>query len=224
MSGHEHSHGTPVAAVESAGSSTARLLFTLAFFGALGGGVLAYTFQKTLTPIRKFAGEKVEAAVKEVLGGPARLDTLYLVGDKLSKTLPPGEDALEATKLFVGFNDKGERTGVAVEEFTPGFSSEVHLMVGFDPKTTALTGFKVLSQTETPGLGDKIEKDPSFAQRFVGKLVNPLKGDKNPTTDPSTVQTITGATITSKAVIKVINKAVATWNPRLEAYAKGGGQ
>ncbi|MHB8839735.1 MAG: RnfABCDGE type electron transport complex subunit G [Gemmatimonadaceae bacterium] len=224
MSGHEHSHGAPAAATPDSGSSTARLLFTLAFFGALGGGVLAYTYQQTLTPIRKFAGEKVEAAVKEVLGSPAKLDTLFLVGDKLSRTLPAGEDALEATKVFIGLNDRGERTGVAVEEFTPGFSSEVHLMVGFDPKTSALTGIKVLSQTETPGLGDKIEKDPGFVQRFVGKLVNPLKGDKNPTTDASTVQTITGATITSKAVIKTINKAVDTWKPRLDAYEKEGGK
>lgn len=224
MSGHEHSHGAPAAPTPDAGSSTARLLFTLAFFGALGGGILAYTYQQTLTPIRKFAGEKVEAAVKEVLGGPATLDTLFLVGDTLSQELPAGADALEATKLFIGFNEAGVRIGVAVEEWTPGFAAEVRLMVGFNPTTGALTGFKVLAQTETPGLGDKIVKDTSFASRFMGKIVNPLKGTKNPTTDPGTVQTITGATISSKAVIKVINKAVETWKPRLEAYQKGGGK
>ena len=224
MSGHEHSHGAPAASTPDAGSSTARLLFTLAFFGALGGGILAYTYQKTLAPIRKFAGEKVEVAVKEVLGAPAKLDTLFLVGDKLSKTLPQGVDVLDATKVFIGINDKGEEIGVAVEESAPGFSSDVHLMVGFNPATSALTGFKVLSQTETPGLGDKIEKDPSFMKRFVGKLANPLTGTKNATTDPSTVQTITGATISSKAVIKVINKALGTWKPRLDAYAKESGK
>ncbi len=222
MSGHQH--GAPAASTPDAGSSTARLLITLAFFGSLAGAVLAYTYQKTLTPIRKFAGEKVEIAVKEVLGSPARLDTLFLVGDTLSRTVPAGVDKLEATKVFIAFNDKGERTGVAVEEAAPGFANEVRLMVGFNPATRALTGFKVLAQSETPGLGDKIQKDSSFVARFVGKLVNPLKGDKNPTTDPSTVQTITGATITSKAVIKVINKAVDTWKPRLDAFAKEGGQ
>lgn len=223
MSGHEHSHGAATPAADT-GSSSARLLFTLAFFGALAGGVLAFTYQKTLPPIRKFAGEKVEVAVKEVLGAPAKLDTLFLVGDKLSKTPPPGVDPLEATKVFIGSNEKGERVGVAVEEAAPGFANDVRLMVGFNPTTSALTGFKVLAHSETPGLGDKIDKDPSFAKRFIGKLVTPLKGDKNPTTDASTVQTITGATITSKAVIKVINKAVDAWKPRLDAYAKEGGQ
>jgi electron transport complex protein RnfG len=224
MSGHEHSHGAPAAPAADGGNSTGRLLFTLAFFGALGGGILAYTYQQTLGPIRKFAGEKVEVAVKEVLGAPASLDTLFLVGDSLSQTPPAGVDLLDATKVFIGLTDKGERMGVAVEEWTPGFAAEVRLMVGFNPADGSLIGFKVLAQTETPGLGDKIAKDPSFAERFKGKLVNPLKGTKNPTTDPSTVQTITGATISSKAVIKVINKAVETWKPRLEAYAKGGGQ
>ena len=221
MSGHQHGAPPPAAAPDE-GSSTARLLFTLAFFGALGGGILAYTYQKTLDPIRKFAGEKVEVAVREVLGAPARLDTLFLVGDKLSRTLPAGVDVLDATKVFIGFDAKDARIGVAVEEVAPGFANDVRLMVGFNPTTGALTGFKVLSQTETPGLGDKIEKDSTFAKRFTGKIVNPLKGTKNATTDPSTVQTITGATISSKAVLKVINKAVETWKPRLEAFAKEG--
>jgi len=221
MSGHQHG-APPAAAAPDEGSSTARLLFTLAFFGSLAGGILAYTYQKTLDPIRKFAGEKVEVAVREVLGSPARLDTLFLVGDKLTRTLPAGADVLEVTKVFIGLDANGERIGVAVEEVAPGFAADVRLMVGFNPATGALTGFKVLSQTETPGLGDKIEKDTTFAKRFTGKIVNPLKGTKNATTDPSTVQTITGATISSKAVLKVINKAVETWKPRLEAFAKEG--
>lgn len=224
MSGHDHSHGAPEAAVVDAGSSSVRLIATLAMFGALAGGILAYTYQKTLPPIRKFAGERVEVAVREVLGSPAKLDTLFLVGDKLSKTPPAGADPLEAVKVFIGSDASGAPIGVAVEEKAPGFSSDVVLMVGFNPRTSALTGFKVLAQTETPGLGDKIIKDSSFARQFPGKLVTPLKGDKSATSDPSTVQTITGATITSKAVIKVINKAVETWKPRLDAYAKEGGK
>ena len=225
MSDHEtgHVHGAPAVVDGGAGSSAGRLMFTLAFFGALGGAILAYTYQKTLPAIEKFAGEKVEGAVREVLRSPARLDTLYLVGDKLSKTPPSGVAVGAATKLFVGYDAAGARIGVAVDEATPGFADEVRLMVGFDPATGALTGFKILAEKETPGLGDKIEKDTTFAPRFMDKVV-PLKGTKSVTTDRSTVQTITGATISSKAVIKVLNKAVATWQPRLAAYSKEGGQ
>ena len=52
----------------------------------------------------------------------------------------------------------------------------------------------------------------------------PLTGTKAATTDPSTVQTITGATISSRAVIKIINDAVALWQPRLAAFDAGGHQ
>jgi len=225
MSEHEtgHVHGAPAVAEAGASSTTFHLLFTLAFFGALGGAILAYTYQKTLPAIEKFAGEKVEGAVREVLRSPARLDTLYLVGDKLAKTPPAGVGIGDATKIFIGYDAAGARIGVAVDEKAPGFADDVHLMVGFDPATSALTGFKVLSMKETPGLGDKIEKDTTFAPRFKDKVA-PLKGTKSVTTDKSTVQTITGATISSKAVIKVLNKAVATWQPRLAAYSKEGGQ
>jgi electron transport complex protein RnfG len=224
MSGHQHAHGAPSATAPDAGSSSGRLLLTLALFGSLAGGILAYTYQKTLPPIRKFAGERLELAVNEVLGAPARLDTLFLDGDVLRKTAPAGVDPLEAVKVFIGYDSAGVERGVAVEEGTPGFSGEVRLLVGFKPATGELTGFKVLAQTETPGLGDKIIKDSNFVRQFPGKLANPLKGTKAATSDRSTVQTITGATITSKAVIRTINKAVETWKPRLEAFAKGGGQ
>jgi Na+-translocating ferredoxin:NAD+ oxidoreductase RnfG subunit len=40
--------------------------------------------------------------------------------------------------------------------------------------------------------------------------------------DPSQVQTITGATISSRAVIRIINHAVERWQPLLVAYEKRG--
>jgi len=128
----------------------------------------------------------------------------------------------EVTKAYVGFDDKGTRMGVAVEAVEPGFADDVRLMVGFDPLTATLTGFSVLGQKETPGLGDKIEKNEAFGAGFRGKVA-PIKGTKNATTGPSTVQTITGATISSRTVIQIINHAVALWQPRLLAFEKEGG-
>jgi Na+-translocating ferredoxin:NAD+ oxidoreductase RnfG subunit len=52
--------------------------------------------------------------------------------------------------------------------------------------------------------------------------VAPLSGTKNSTTGASLVQTITGATISSRAVIRIINEAVARWQPRLAAFDRQG--
>ena len=95
-------------------------------------------------------------------------------------------------------------------------------MIGFEPPNGTLIGFKVLEQKETSGLGDKIERDTSFVSQLTGRIP-PLKGVKKvDASNLSQVQTITGATISSRAVIRIINHAVERWQPLLVAYEKGG--
>lgn len=233
MSGHHH--GPPVVpsapmpdllppnGLEQKMVSSWRLLATLFIAGAAAGILVVFVYRLTLPAIQKYAGAKIDGAVREVLRSPAKVDTLYFVGDKLVARLPAGLDVRESTKMFVGRNDQGERTGVAVEAAEPGFQEELRLMVGFDPATRAVTGYHVLDQKETPGLGDKIEKDKAFGGQFAGK-VTPIKGVKLATIDPSQVQTITGATISSRAVIRIINNAVAQWLPRVQAFEQEGGK
>lgn len=221
MSGAADLGTTPAAAPAKVPAS--RLLLTLAFGGAFAGLLIATVYERTLPAIEKYADSRIEGAVNEVLGAPARFETLYLSGETLSKTPPSGVPLRKVTKAYVGFNDQNQRVGVAVEAAAPGFADEVKLMVGFDPATGVLTGFSVLAQKETPGLGDKIEKDTVFVGRFPGKVA-PLKGTKNAATDQGTVQTITGATISSRTVLQIINAAVALWRPRLAAFDKEGGQ
>lgn len=221
MTGHQHVHAAPAPAAPDV--SSWRLLATLAIAGAMAGTLVVLVYQVTLPSIQKYAGAKIEGAVREVLRAPAKWDTLYLVAGKLSRTPPTGVDVREATKAFVGLDAAGARTGVAVEAEEPGFQAELRLMIGFDPSTQAVTGYTVLDQKETPGLGDKIERDTLFVQQFRGKVA-PMKGVRNATTDASRVQTITGATISSRAVIRIINNAVALWQPRVLAFDREGGK
>jgi len=223
MTGEEEARSAPAVPKAEPPVPAGRLLMTLAFGGAFAGLLIASVYEKTLPAIQKYADSKIEGAVNEVLGKPARLETLYLIGDRLSKTPPAGVELRQVTKAYVGFNEQGARIGVAVEADEPGFADDVRLMVGFDPATSTLTGFSILGQKETPGLGDKIEKNEAFRAGFQGKKA-PLKGTKSATSDPGTVQTITGATISSRAVIQIINHAVELWRPRLEAFEKEGVQ
>src|ERR1019366_4253153 len=172
--------------------------------------------------IQKHAGEQIDGAVREVLKAPVRWDTLYLIGNAVTGTPPAGSDKRELTKAYVGFDAAGARIGDAVVAAEPGFQELLTLMIGFDPSTGALTGYKVLDQKETPGLGDKVEVDKSFGAQFAGRIV-PLKGVKTLVAgNPGQVQTITGATISSRAVIRIINNAVAKWRPLLEAHDRRG--
>ena len=230
MSGHAH-HGppsvpsdavvTPPATAKAPDVSSWKLLATLAIAGAASGLLVVAVYKATLPTIEKYAAAKVEGAVKEVLKAPARWDTLYLQKGALTRSPTSGDDLKELPKAYLAFDASGKRLGVAVTAQEPGFQEEVLLMIGFEPTSGTLIGFKVLEEKETPGLGDKIERDTSFGSQFAGRVA-PLKGGKaRSASDPSQVQTITGATISSRAVIRIINHAVERWQPLLAAYEKG---
>ena len=217
-----HQHGAPAVLMPGKSTPAWRLLVTLAIAGALSGWLVVSVYKVTLPAVQTHAAEQMRAAVREVLKAPARWDTLYLVNGALTRTATAGADQADLPKAFVGFDATGKRLGVAITAAEPGFQELVNLMIGFDPQSGALIGYKVLDQKETPGLGDKIEKDTAFGTQFAGR-VPPLQRVKGRAgKPPSEVQTITGATISSRAVIRIINNAVAKWRPLFEAWDRGG--
>ncbi len=224
MTAAPHCHVPPPPPVEHKSTPAWQLLATLAIAGAAAGWLIVTVYNLTLPAIQKHAAEQEAGAVSEVLKAPARWDTLYLVGTALSKTPPEGVDKQAAEKAFVGFDAGGQQLGVAVTAAEPGFQEVITLMIGFEPATGTLTGYKVLDQQETPGLGQRIETDTAFGDQFAGRVA-PLTGVKQRTgADPSQVQTISGATISSRAVIRIINHAIAKWRPLVQAYDRGGQQ
>lgn len=202
--------------------SSFKLLATLALAGAAAGLLVVAVYRATLPTIEKYAAVKEESAVREVLKSAARWDTLYLQKGALTKTPNARDDRKSLPRAYLGFDASGRELGAAITAQEPGFQEEVLLMIGFEPGTGTLIGFKVVDEKETPGLGDKIERDTSFSGQFAGRLT-PLQGVKaRAADDPHQVQTITGATISSRAVIRIINHAVERWQPLLVAYEKGG--
>lgn len=222
-----HHHGGGATTSPSAGSaphrvSASTLLLTLGILGAVAGALVVTVYRVTEPAVQRYAAERSEAAIREVLKSPTRWDTLYLVGDSLTANPPIGMNRSELPKAFVGRDGTGKRIGVAVTAEEPGFQQELLLMIGFDPATGGVTGIKVLDQKETPGLGDKIEAD-SFQGQFPGRIA-PLRGVKGAPGTGSEVQTITGATISSRAVIRIVNHAVARWQPLLLAHDRDARQ
>jgi len=222
MSADAHVHGGGGAAPVPGKMTPAwRLLATLFIAGAAAGLLVVAVYRATLPAIQKYAAAKVDGAVREVLKAPATWDTLYLVKGALVAKRPAGTDPAEWTKAYVGKDQYGKRMGMAVVGEGPGFQEIMQLMIGFDPATGALIGIKVLDQKETPGLGDKIEVDPGFMAQFASRIA-PVIGVKGKAgAPPNQVQTITGATISSRAVIKVVNTTVARWQALMQRYDKG---
>jgi electron transport complex protein RnfG len=216
---HVHGGGPPPP-VEAAATPSWRLVVTLGVAGALAGLLVVLVYQWTITPIEAHRGTIIQEAIAEVLQQPARWDTLYMEGGKVVAR-PAGATA-ELPRVFQGYDANGRRIGVAVLAAEPGFSEVVSLIFAFEPQSGHLLGMKVLDQKETPGLGEKIEKDSGFVRQFA-RVVAPLKGVKRHSgSDSAEVDVISGATISSRAVIRIINNAVARWRPLLLAHDTEG--
>ena len=96
----------------------------------------------------------------------------------------------------------GEK-GYAVEGVShDGYGGDIVLMVGFREDKKTLISYKVLQASETPGLGMKLGT-PEFADQFRGKDATTLALKRK----GGSIEAITSATITSKAVLKAIADA-----------------
>ena len=90
-----------------------------------------------------------------------------------------------------------------------GYSSRIQTMVGVD-NNGVIKAIEILFQQETPGLGAKStevapgEERPWFQKQFIGKPAKDIRVDK----DGGEIVSITGATITSRAVTNSIRKGI----------------
>ncbi|MHC4940150.1 MAG: FMN-binding protein [Planctomycetota bacterium] len=189
-----------------------RLVATLGTGGACAGLLLVLVFQATAPAIAAYKEKMLRLAVQEVLDEPHRTEALYRYEGKLVAKLPDGVDDRKLERVFVGFREDGEVAGFAMAAGEPGFQDIIRLIFGYDPRTKKTLGMKVLESKETPGLGDKIEKDEGFVAQFRG-AGTPLVANEE-----GGIDTITGATISSRAIIRIINNTLERIGPELDAY------
>ena len=96
----------------------------------------------------------------------------------------------------------GEDGYSAIGRSANGYGGEIVLMVGFKKDKKTVISYRVLSASETPGLGMKL-KDPEWSAQFGGRDGTALKVKK----DGGEIDAITSATITSRAVCEAIADA-----------------
>ena len=209
--------GTPPNATAEVRSWKLMTLMTAA--GALAGLLIVTAYQLTLPRIEHHKGEVERAAVQEVLKAPSSFDTLYLYRGALVARLPTGTNTKGLDKIYLGHDSAGHRVGFALSGTENGFQDPVTVMFGYDAAAHTLIAMKVIANKETPGLGNKIESDTAFINGFVdaGAPLSGVKKDRGKSS-PNDVVMITGATISSRAVIRIINDAIARWQPFIDAY------
>ena len=172
-----------------------KMVVVLTVLSCFSGGLLAYIYDGTKEQIEKQQLEFVKGpAIRTILEGASN----NAIADRFK--LMDGE---RERSFFVGVFD-GKPTGVAFESSGKGYGGDVGLMVGIDVEEEKLVGVGVTTHAETPGMGEKAKSDPSFAAQFRGVAIDkPIKV----TNDGGSINAISGATITSKAVCAAATEA-----------------
>jgi electron transport complex protein RnfG len=105
---------------------------------------------------------------------------------------------------------EGQCLGWAFNCAGPGFADKIELIVSVDKDFENFAGYAVLASNETPGFGDGI-KLPYYRRQFAGAPAVKLELAKTGDVEKidSEIVAISGATVSSEAVIKIINNSVA---------------
>ena len=169
------------------------MIATLSVIGVIAGGLLAGV-NGWATPLID-ANKKIETE-----------KAIYLVnpnGKSYEAVANAGFD------IYKVMDNANKLIGYSLVYEGNGFQGKIRVMIGLSEDMKKLTMYEILEQSETPGLGTKILEDP-FKKQFNGLVAEPniawVKG-KAPS-KPNEIQTITGATISSKAIVAIINTAL----------------
>ena len=155
---------------------------------AVAAGALAYVNSVTAP---------TSAATNAAAADKARGEVLSSADGFEEKTAPDG------TVYYVGKSGE-EAVGYVFTTSAKGYGGDVEIMTGVNADGT-VAGISILTINETPGLGMNAKKD-SFRDQFKGK-----SGELAVSKDGGEIVAITSATVTSRAVTKAVNEALALY-------------
>jgi electron transport complex protein RnfG len=187
--------------------STLQTAVNLVFFAVLATAVLASTYSLTHDAIVKSEEAAKMKLINQIV--PAALFDNDIIQDKLAV---PASELLGTSDPTTAYRArlKGEPSAVVLEAVAPdGYSGRIALILAVRVNGE-LAGVRVVAHKETPGLGDYIELPKSpWIKGFDGKsrALYP-DADWKVKKDGGQFDYMAGATITPRAVVKAVNRAL----------------
>jgi electron transport complex protein RnfG len=180
-----------------------RLVFVLTLVSLIAGVLLAVTQKYTAEPIRATEQAQLFESLNAVLP-PSD-------GTPLALHLPA---AGGGTNTFYAARKDNALAGIAFTCVSAnGYGGPVEVLVGLTPEG-AIHKLKIVRQSETPGLGSKIET-PAYLAQFTGK---PLAGTVwKVRKDGGAIDAVSGATISSRALCDALSNGLKLYQDNKEA-------
>lgn len=165
------------------------MIVVLTLLASVSGGLLAAV--KSGTELR------IEEQILKFQKAPA-IESLFsdVTNDPLKErfNLDAGETTIQ---IFPGKLPDGSKAIAFETKGKGGYGGDIGLMVGINMENDQIVGARVTTHAETPGLGARAKNDPKFVSQFSGK---PIDANLALKADNGTIDAMSGATVTSRAV------------------------
>jgi len=179
----------------------------LATFAVIGTGLVAFTYDMTKERIEKAQQQALLESLHSVV--PPEIHDNELIDDQINVTSQRYLGAKEPLPIFRA-RENGKPIAAILTAVAPdGYNGNIKLLIGVGYEGEIL-GVRVLDHRETPGLGDAIEiRRSEWIKEFDGKSTNNVEQKKwRVKKDGGEFDQLTGATITPRAIVKAVFKAL----------------
>lgn len=201
-----------------------RMIRTLGAIAMLSGLLVVLVYQYTKPIIAENQRIAIEKAIFQVVPGAVSRKDFIAVGDRL---LPADSEGAQGERIYAAYAADGRLRGVALQAAAQGYQDVIKVLYGYGPECQCIIGMKVLKMAETPGLGDKIASDPGFLRNFEALdaqvdaggagLAHPIVTVKHGAkTEPWQIDAISGATVSSKAIGRMLNASAQHLIPLIQ--------
>ena len=200
---------------EQGRESSVRMIRLMAVVSLICGVLIVGTHLSTQARIRQNQEIIMRESVQELLPGLQK-QIVYVIQSSGELTVLSGETGA-GRRLIAGYDSSGNLLGVVIEASERGYADMISAMYAYSPEKQTITGFKVVEMRETPGLGNRIGSDRGFLDNFKAleaNLLHPITVVKHGTKkNPWEIDAISGATISSRAVGRMLQKSVQDAEP-----------
>jgi electron transport complex protein RnfG len=192
-----------------------KLALVLAAFALVGTTLLALTYSATKDNIAASEKKAKLALIAQIL--PPALYDNDIIRDAAELQAIAELGTAEPTLVYRA-RKEGQAVAAVLEVVAPdGYAGKIKLLVAIK-SSGEVSGVRVVAHKETPGLGDYIE----IAKNSWIKVFDGTSLDKHPSKewkvkkDGGQFDYMTGATITPRAVIKAVHKALVWYSNNQE--------
>jgi len=144
------------------------------------------------------------------------LNEKKMIQDAITRLAPWAQKIEKMNEVYKLFADDNKLEGYAFLSEGQGYQGKIKILSAIEYDLKKIVGIEIIESVETPGLGAKIQED-EFRNQFKSLDILPaIECIKEETKNKYQITAITGATVSSRAVVNILNKKIEELRKELD--------